>query len=303
MLETVARWFEVDTATSKVTCIDLMRANPFDVVIASERLSDGSGLELLSHVATRWPTTLRVLVIDPARLRLLKGKLAPFRLHATMRYPIEEDELETVLNRMGELMETAGAEDEEPEPEPEPAPPVAPLATTTKVQKVTLPPPLAKASSRDTRDAVSPAPGRTVVSPPGARVGSSSPPAPSRLAPSTPAPSRPTSSTPAPSRFTSSTPAPSRPTSRSAKAALPLGAPVPPSPPLIRRKLGNYTPLGAPEDEKMRIVEREFDRTIAPLAARALRAREEASRPRSQKEKLGTLTSHLRDTLNRLLKR
>ncbi len=55
MLETVARWFEVDTATSKVTCIDLMRANPFDVVIASERLSDGSGLELLSHVATRWP--------------------------------------------------------------------------------------------------------------------------------------------------------------------------------------------------------------------------------------------------------
>ncbi len=72
MLETVARWFEVDTATSKVTCIDLMRANPFDVVIASERLSDGSGLELLSHVATRWPNTLRVLVIEPARLRLLQ---------------------------------------------------------------------------------------------------------------------------------------------------------------------------------------------------------------------------------------
>ena len=56
MLETVARWFEVDTATSKVTCIDLMRANPFDVVVASERLSDGSGLELLSHIASRWPT-------------------------------------------------------------------------------------------------------------------------------------------------------------------------------------------------------------------------------------------------------
>ena len=108
MLETVARWFEVDTATSKATCIDLMRANPFDVVVASERLSDGSGLELLSHVATRWPDTLRVLVIEPERLRLLRGKLGPFRLHATMRYPIEEDELESVLNRMGELMGDGG---------------------------------------------------------------------------------------------------------------------------------------------------------------------------------------------------
>lgn len=84
---------------------------------------------------------------------------------------------------------------------------------------------------------------------------------------------------------------------------MPLGAPVPPSPPPVRRKLGNYTPLGAPEDEQLRIVEREFDRTAAPLAARAIRAREEATRPRSQKEKLGTLTSSLKDTLKRLLKR
>src|SRR4051812_31072378 len=127
MLETVTRWFEVDTATSKATCIDLMRANPFDVVVASERLSDGSGLELLSHVAARWPDTLRVLVIEPERLRLLRGKLGPFRLHATMRYPIEEDELESVLNRMGELIGDAqAAEEAEEPPPPEPPPPEPP---------------------------------------------------------------------------------------------------------------------------------------------------------------------------------
>lgn len=265
MLETVSRWFEVDTATSKVTCIDLMRANPFDVVIASERLSDGSGLELLSHVAARWPETLRVLVIEPARLKLLRGKLAPFRLHATMRYPIEEDELETVLNRMGELMVAPDA-DEEPEPEPEPEPPPPP-AVTTKVQKVTLPQQPAKPFSPNTRGsgqapARQPVPGRSV---PGQ--------------------------------------AATKATFRSAKAGTPLGAPVPPEPPTVRRKLGNYTPLGAPADEQMRIVEREFDRTIAPLAARALRAREEATRPRSQKEKLGTLANHLSETLKKLLKR
>src|SRR3954470_7896035 len=144
MLETVARWFEVDTATSKATCIDLMRANPFDVVVASERLSDGSGLELLSHIAARWPHTLRVLVIEPERLRLLRGKLGPFKLHATMRYPIEEDELETVLNRMGELLGDARAEEPQVPEEPACEPPAPPAADPTKPQKSMLPQQTAK---------------------------------------------------------------------------------------------------------------------------------------------------------------
>jgi hypothetical protein len=84
---------------------------------------------------------------------------------------------------------------------------------------------------------------------------------------------------------------------------VPLGAPLPPQSPPVRRKLGNYTPLGSPEDEQLRIVQREFDQTAAPLAARAIRSREAAARPRTPKEKLGTLTTHLRDTLKKLLKR
>lgn len=261
MLETVARWFEVDTATSKATCIDLMRANPFDVLIASERLSDGSGLELLSHVATRWPDTLRVLVIEPERLRLLRGKLAPFRLHATMRYPIEEDELEEVLNRMGELI---GAADGEEEPAPAPASPPAPVVTP-RMQKTTAYQQPGTASSWTARAPAQAAPARSQ----------------------------------APSAMRSS----ARPTSQSVKSAPPLGAPIPPSPPPVRRKLGNYTPLGSPDDDRLRIVQREFDQTAAPLAARAIRMREEASRPDAGKEKLGTLSTHLRDTLKRLLGR
>ena len=53
----------------------------------------------------------------------------------------------------------------------------------------------------------------------------------------------------------------------------------------------------------MRIVQREFDQTGAPLAARAIRTREEATRPRSSKEKLGTLAASLRQTLKKLLRR
>ncbi len=69
MLEAIARTFEVDVATSKVTCIDLMRANPFDVVVASERLSDGSGLELLVILQLAGRRRCGCCVIEPDRLK------------------------------------------------------------------------------------------------------------------------------------------------------------------------------------------------------------------------------------------
>lgn len=260
MLESIARSFDVDVATSKATCIDLMRANVFDVLIASERLSDGSGLELLSHVATRWPDTLRVLAIEPQRLKLLRGKLGPFRLHATIRYPMDEDEVESVLMQLDALL---GAPEEEPEPQPAPPPPppraapaarpsapmprAAPPTGPLKVQKVELSPANRLVSSTNTRANQVP---------------------PAKAA------------------------APSRP-----------AAPGTPQPPPVRRRLGDYTPLGAPEEDKLRIIERGFDRDIAPLAARAIRTRAEANRPKSRAEKLSQLAARLRRTLARLLGR
>ena len=69
MLEAIARVFEVDVATTKATCIDLLRANHFDVIVACERLGDGSGLELLSHVGQRFAND-SVLMNSAAQPRL-----------------------------------------------------------------------------------------------------------------------------------------------------------------------------------------------------------------------------------------
>jgi hypothetical protein len=266
MLETVARSFDVDIATSKATCVDLMRANQFDVLVASERLSDGSGLELLSHVAARWPDTLRVLVIEPQRLKLLRGKLGPFRLHATMRYPIDEDELEAVLERMQALL----------------------ASPTRRVLRHRRPNAACEPARRRPPDRLA---FKTCRSQPLAHTSSLAAPkpkpAPAVARPAARSPARPSASNLA--RPTRSTAAP------------PPGKPVDRT---VRRKLGNYTPLGAPEDdEPLRIVEREFDQTVAPLAARAIRTREEASRPKTPGEKLTLLAAHMRKTVCRLLKR
>lgn len=80
----------LDIATSKLQCIDLMSSAPCEILIACERLADGSGLELLSQVGRHSPTTLRIFAAEPSRLALLLGgRLAPFRLYQTLAYPID----------------------------------------------------------------------------------------------------------------------------------------------------------------------------------------------------------------------
>jgi hypothetical protein len=159
MLEAIARAFEVDVATSKATCIDLLRANDFDVLVACERLSDGSGLELLSHVGQRWPQVLRILAIEPARRAMLRGRLGPFKLFDTIPYPIDEVKLEAALMR---AVEALGA----PEPEESPAA-AAPVRASAPVpaprpsppQPRNVPPP----SQRSLTDSARAKPGVTVA--------------------------------------------------------------------------------------------------------------------------------------------
>src|SRR6516162_10218453 len=101
MLEAVVRalrdHFVIDAVTNKADCVDLLRQNEFDVIVACEQLEDGSGLELLGQVARRWPATLRVFAADRERLRLLQGRLAPFELFQALSYPINPDKLLATL--------------------------------------------------------------------------------------------------------------------------------------------------------------------------------------------------------------
>jgi protein TonB len=69
--------------------------------VATERLEDGSGLELLGTVARKWPSVLRIFAADRQRLQLLKGRLGPFELFQTLTYPIDADRLIATLNLAG----------------------------------------------------------------------------------------------------------------------------------------------------------------------------------------------------------
>ncbi|MGH8138762.1 MAG: TonB family protein [Steroidobacteraceae bacterium] len=101
MLEAIVRAlrerYTVDAVTNKGDCLDLLRQNTFEVIVAGERLEDGSGLELLGQVAKRWPSMLRIFAADHHRLQLLKGRLGPFELFQTLSYPVDPDRLLATL--------------------------------------------------------------------------------------------------------------------------------------------------------------------------------------------------------------
>src|SRR5579862_1390512 len=133
--------FTVDAVTNKGDCLDLLRSNTFEVIVATERLEDGSGLELLGTIAKKWPSVLRIFAADRHRLQLLKGRLGPFELFQTLAYPIDPDRLIATLNLAGAAQDahadtsniqhvvlsgTLEAEKPEPFPAPQPEPRVAP---------------------------------------------------------------------------------------------------------------------------------------------------------------------------------
>ena len=94
---TFARQFSIQTATSHEHCNDLLLQGEFDLVVISEKLADGPGLQLLGQIARNSPNTLRVFAARRSRLQLLKGKLGPFGLFRTLAYPIDPQELLSAL--------------------------------------------------------------------------------------------------------------------------------------------------------------------------------------------------------------
>ena len=89
-------------ATSKAQAMELLRhGSGFEVVVACDRLSDGSGLALLDEVHARWPHLTRVFCIDPHRLLLVRGHFSSaFRLRHSLSYPLMPAKLELLLLRL-----------------------------------------------------------------------------------------------------------------------------------------------------------------------------------------------------------
>jgi hypothetical protein len=137
LLESISRSFAgqfcIQSATTHEQCNTLLRQSQFDLVVISEKLADGPGLQLLGQIVRDSPDTLRVFAARRSRLELLKGKLGPFGLFRTLSYPINPRELHSLL-----MLSRSGLETEMPAIE---VPVAKPAAIQEKVTAPAVKPP------------------------------------------------------------------------------------------------------------------------------------------------------------------
>jgi len=132
-------YFTIDAVTTKADCLDLVRVNDFDVIVAGERLEDGSGLELLGQMGRDRPDMLRIFAVDRERLKLLRGRLGPFRLFRTLAYPIEPRQLLAALSAAAGIEEDIESLEETAAPAPAHVPP-SPVEVTVRSVRQPAPP-------------------------------------------------------------------------------------------------------------------------------------------------------------------
>jgi len=116
---------KIATATSKAECFALLAKADFDLIVACETLTDGPGLEVLSHITVNTPNTLRIFAARPATLNLLKGELGMFGLFRTLPYPINFRKLWAAIS-----LARGACEEQAPAAVPAPAPLSAAKAPT-----------------------------------------------------------------------------------------------------------------------------------------------------------------------------
>jgi TonB family protein len=153
--QTLGEYFTIDAVTTKADCLDLVRLNDFEVIVAGERLEDGSGLELLGSLARSRPDMLRIFAAERERLKLLKGRLSPFGLFRTLSYPIEPRQLLAALSAAAGIEEEVEEIEEVEAPPPAPAPAPAPAPRRAAPAQASQRAPVATAAPSSTQTSVS----------------------------------------------------------------------------------------------------------------------------------------------------
>ncbi|MDB6090676.1 MAG: hypothetical protein JWN85_3460 [Gammaproteobacteria bacterium] len=112
---TFGEHLEIATGTGRDECIELLEQRQFALVVACDELTDYSGLELLSEVATLSPATLRLFAARPARLEQLQSRLDLSGLFGTMAYPIDARRLLPALSLARSRLQTQALRSAEPQ--------------------------------------------------------------------------------------------------------------------------------------------------------------------------------------------
>jgi DNA-binding NtrC family response regulator len=89
--------YSLRTVGSAEQALAALEAEPADVLVSDEQMPGMSGVELLSEVATRWPTTVSILMTGHATAGTVISALNHGRIHRCLLKPCPAQELDDAI--------------------------------------------------------------------------------------------------------------------------------------------------------------------------------------------------------------
>lgn len=90
--------YNVQTAESGAEGLAILEQTPIDLVISDMRMPQMNGAEFLTHVAERWPETVRVLLTGYADIDSTVAAVNKGRIYCYISKPWEDNELKILVN-------------------------------------------------------------------------------------------------------------------------------------------------------------------------------------------------------------
>ena len=109
MARTLRRSYTVETAGSVAEALAALGRAPFDVVVSDERMPERRGIELLQHVASESPRTVRIMITAYASTEVMLSAINLGHVHRFVPKPFRPGDLLAVVDEVLSGTLTVGA--------------------------------------------------------------------------------------------------------------------------------------------------------------------------------------------------
>jgi response regulator RpfG family c-di-GMP phosphodiesterase len=129
--------YEVYTATSGREALEIVSAQPIDVIVSDQRMPEMVGIELLSEVRKRSPATMRILLTGYADLTAIIGSVNEGEVFRFITKPWDHGEIKRIIAEAAQIAQATTVEATQAV-EPDVAPAVAAPASQAQRPEVLL---------------------------------------------------------------------------------------------------------------------------------------------------------------------
>ncbi len=113
--------YEVYSATSGREALEIIAAQPIDVIVSDQRMPEMVGIELLSEVRKRSPATMRILLTGYADLTAIIGSVNDGEVFRFITKPWDHGEIKRIVAEAAQIAQTTTAVASAVEPDVAPA--------------------------------------------------------------------------------------------------------------------------------------------------------------------------------------